>query len=249
MLSYDEFVVERYRSLIDLAKESYEYISYDDAFTCGKFVLWRHDCDFSLNRAYRLAIIEKEEGVKATYFVNPHAEFYNILESSQFRIIQRILQMGHDLGLHFDAGFYGVDSENQLHDLVSREASWLESWFGIRPTAFSFHNPTEFLLGCQAERYGGLVNCYSVFFKSEVGYCSDSNGYWRHRRLEDVLGEAKEPRLQVLTHPGWWQEQPMPPRDRIVRCVEGRAMAVLQSYDDALAAAGRLNVGLPVDER
>jgi hypothetical protein len=44
------------------------------------------------------------------------------------------------------------------------------------------------------------------YFRQEVGYCSDSNGYWRVRRLEDVLREAKDERLQVLTHAEWWPE-------------------------------------------
>jgi hypothetical protein len=78
--------------------------------------------------------------------------------------------------------------------------------FGIRPVAFSFHNPLAAHLDCDADVYGGLVNCYSKRFKQEVAYGSDSNGYWRFWRIFDVLYEKKDARLQVLTHPGWWKD-------------------------------------------
>ena len=145
------------------------------------------------------------------------------------------------MGLHFDAAFYDIDSEFQLEELVSREASWLKEWFGFQPTVFSFHNPTDFLLSCERESYGGLINCYSKSLKSEFSYCSDSNGYWRFRRLNDVLAKGQDRCLQVLTHPGWWQDESMPSRRRIFRSVYGRARETLRLYDEALVNHGRLN--------
>lgn len=243
-----DFTIAKYHRLLRLAKRTYTFTKYETALEVEKGILWRHDVDCSLNRALRLAGVEADAGVQATYFLNPHSEFYSLLEKSQANIVFRILAMGHEIGLHFDAAFYDVADESRLDELIAREAGWLESWFGVRPVAFSFHNPTEFLLRCDAESYGGLVNCYSSFFKNEVGYCSDSNGYWRYRLLEDVLREAREPRLQVLTHPEWWQEEEMAPRERVVRCVQGRARAVLKRYDAGLAKSGRRNIGLPDDE-
>jgi hypothetical protein len=45
----------------------------------------------------------------------------------------------------------------------------------------------------------------------------------------------------VLTHPGWWQEVAMPPRQRVFRCVFGRAKATMRGYDDGLRVYGRVN--------
>lgn len=243
-LSFDnDFTKERYRSLLQIAKENYKFVSYRNIPWGERFILWRHDCDFSINRAYVLARIEREEEVLGTYFFNLHSEFYNIHEKTQYELICKIMELGHDIGLHFDAGFYNgsIKDEDSLAEKVELEASQLEDLFGIRPTAFSFHNPTPFLLRFDREEYGGLLNCYSHRFKSEVGYCSDSNGYWRFRRLQDVLSEARDPCLQVLTHPGWWQDLPMPPRQRVFRCIYGRAKAILHSYDAALMRLNRLN--------
>jgi hypothetical protein len=196
-----------------------------------------------LNRSLRLAQIEHQAGVRATYFLNPHSEFYNILEKKQTDIVKKISALGHDIGLHFDAAYYEIDSEDALDPLVAREASLLRDTFGQEIKVFSFHNPTDFLLTCEAEHYGRLLNCYSTMFKQHIPYCSDSNGYWQHRRLEDVLSTGEDQCLQVLTHPGWWQEEVMYPRDRIKRCVDGRASALMEDYDAFLEVHGRRNVG------
>ena len=153
--------------------------------------------------------------------------------------------LGHDIGLHFDAAYYDIQSESQLDELVECEAAWLQDWFGDKPVAFSFHNPTEFLLSCERDTYGGLINCYSRTFKDTIPYCSDSNGYWRFRRLRDVLEIAQDPCLQVLTHPSWWQEKPLHPRERVFRSVYGRADATLRLYDNILETHGRENLAGP----
>ena len=62
------------------------------------------------------------------------------------------------------------------------------------------------------------------------------------RRLRDVLEAAEDEKLQVLTHPGWWVSEPVSPRARIARCIEGRATKAALRYDRALAEMGRENV-------
>jgi hypothetical protein len=237
----DDFTEAHYRQLLRTAKASYSFATYDAIPWGSRFILWRHDIDYSINRAAALADIEVEEGVIATYFVNPCSEFYNPFEPGQARLLQRILSQGHRLGLHFDAAFHETKDEESLHQKVAHQAQWIEEAFGARPLVFSFHNPGAFHLQCDDERYGGLINCYSRRFKNEIPYCSDSNGYWRFRRLGDVLRDANDPCLHVLTHPGWWQAQPMPPRQRIFRCAFGRAKETMRVYDEGLQAHGRLN--------
>jgi hypothetical protein len=242
-----DFTSAHYSELLQLAKASYRFVGYDEVRQDRKVILWRHDCDVSLNRALRLAMIERDHSVISTFFLNPHCEFYNLLEKEQTRIVRKIISLGHRIGLHFDAAYYELESEDDLARLVSLEAKLLRDWFGADISAFSFHNPTEFLLSCDKDTYGGLVNCYSRAFRSTVPYCSDSNGYWRFHRLWDVLQRAQDPCLQVLTHPEWWQETPMYPRERISRSVYGRAKAVLAAYDQLLETHGRRNYSGPAE--
>ncbi|PJE43428.1 MAG: hypothetical protein CUR33_09125 [Pseudomonas sp.] len=237
----EDFTEAHYSALLEIAKKNYIFSTYDSVPWDKNFLLWRHDLDFSLNRALALARIEHDCGVKATYFINFHSEFYNPLELGQFQIIKSILALGHHLGVHFDGTFHDVSSEEDLDSLVGQEADLIRNNFGVEPTAFSFHNPVSAHLNCEADIYGGLVNCYSSRFKREVPYCSDSNGYWRFRRLHDVLSDASDRCLQVLTHPGWWQKKSMAPRERIFRSIFGRARALMCSYDEGMRAHARIN--------
>lgn len=229
---FADFTRANYRRLVRLAKEKYVFRTFGSFEKTEGFVLWRHDVDFSMHAALRLASIEAEEGVKATYFINIHSEFYNAFEREVSDCVRDIVGMGHELGVHFDATYYGVTSEAALDDLIAREGRILADTFGGPPAAVAFHNPTIFGLGCEAWSYGGLVNTYARYFQTEVGYCSDSNGYWRHRRLEDVLKAASDPRLQVLTHDAWWQDEPMSPMARVDRCIQGRADKTRHLYQD-----------------
>jgi hypothetical protein len=243
-----DFTTRQYAELLALAKAQYRFVSYSERLEAARFVLWRHDCDFSMNRALCLAKIEHQQAVKATYFLRPHGEGYSLLEKSQAKIAEKILGLGHDIGLHFDVDFYDVQSEEELDALIRREAGWLRDWFGAQPAAVSFHTPTRFELSCERDTYGGLLNCYSRTFRDKVPYCSDSNGYWRFRRLRDVLARAEEAGLQVLTHPELWQEQPLHPRERIFRTIYGRAEATMRLYDGILQACGRDNRAGPAAE-
>jgi hypothetical protein len=237
----EDFTYSNYRQLLKMAKSGWKILDYNNIDWDEKFIVWRHDVDYSLNYSLKLAKIEQKEGVKSTYFINPHSEFYNIAELSQYRIIKEILSFGHDIGLHFDSAFYELKSEAELNITLAKESSYIEDLLGVKPTAFSFHNPVSENLECEAYEYGGLTNCYSLRFKEEVGYCSDSNGYWRFRRLHEVLKQQKEPRLQVLTHPSWWQEKPYPPRQKIFRASYGRAFKIMKFYDAGLVGYMRTN--------
>jgi hypothetical protein len=237
-----DFTTIQYRALLKIASSKYLFTSADDMGPLlGRRILWRHDVDYSLNRAAKLAEIEREERVRAHYFLNIRSDFFSVAEASQVALVEKIVELGHFVGLHFDAGYHGINREIALSEVIQDEAILFERLLGLRPTAFSFHNPSAFHLTCDADSYGGLVNCYSKRFQTEVGYCSDSNGYWRFRRLYDVLADATDPCLQVLTHPGWWQEKPMPPRHRIFRSVYGRAASTLRAYDANLELHGRTN--------
>lgn len=82
-----DFTMERYRGLLRLAKQNYHFTDYGKMPQQKRFVFWRHDCDASLNRALKLATIEREENIKSTFFINLHCGLYNLLEAAQSRIV------------------------------------------------------------------------------------------------------------------------------------------------------------------
>lgn len=240
-----DFTDGGYRELLRLAaRKGYSFADYAQRPE-GRHVLWRHNVDLSLHRAAKLAAIEREEGVRSTYFLNPHAAFYNLLEPACLDLVARIIELGHAIGLHFDAAAYPHMrwSRQTLAEMLEREAALFETFLGAKITAFSYHNPdADGLIDIDDDEIAGLVNCYSRALRTEYGYVSDSNGYWRFRPIADVLATAEHRRLQVLTHPGWWAPEPLPPRERVLRCVHGRAEAVMARYDEFLHAQSRENI-------
>lgn len=237
-MDVSDFTEDGYRSALVLARGRYAFEPFGTESE-EPHVLWRHDVDASLHRAARLAAIEAEEGVRATYFLSFHSAFYNLLERPVLDAAREVVAHDHWLGLHFDSAFPGRDD---VAARIDREARSLADLLERPVVAFSFHNPglVNDDLALEDDTVAGLVNVYGRRVRERYRYVSDSNGYWRHERLFDLLEDAP-PRLHVLTHPEWWQAEPLAPRDRIVRCVEGRAEAVLREYDELLASAGREN--------
>jgi len=239
---FEDFTRSNYRHLLRLAKARYSFVSYSQAKLDSRFLLWRHDVDMSIHAAEKLAQIEADEGVAATYFLLVHSHYYNLFEREIRERVRNILTLGHSIGLHFEAEFHGVSSEASLDAALRLERRWLTDLFGVGIDAFSFHDPNSFTLSCRAYRYADMINCYAEPFQTNIGYCSDSNGYWRHRRLEDVLTAATDERLQVLTHPEWWLDNAMSPRRRVHHAIDGRAEYLKRRYDTGLMANNRLNI-------
>ncbi len=61
------------------------YYNFDKLYSSGKrYLILRHDVDFSVDRALELAKIENNYGISSTYFFLLHSDFYNIFEKDSF---------------------------------------------------------------------------------------------------------------------------------------------------------------------
>ena len=240
---FSDFTEANYRDLLHLARSHYRFARFGDAGT-DRHILWRHDIDMSVNRAVRLAEIEAEQGVFATYFLHFRSPFYNLLNQEMQRLVRRIIALGHDIGLHFDPSRYESGLPRPALDAaIGAESELIAREFGVGPCAVSFHDISTLREPMpEDERVCGLINAYSRRLHDSYGYVSDSNGVWLYRRLKDVLEAAAEERLQVLTHPEMWTPEVMAPRQRVQRAIDGHAAAVARRYDSSLAHSNRPNV-------
>lgn len=236
-----DFTEERYGELLNMASSRFGFCRLATAKDSDMVAIWRHDVDFSPNRALRLAAIEAERGLTATYYIQLTSLFYNVFEKSVAKIVREISSFGHEVGLHFDPT---VDDGNDKIKRLIFEASCLEQIIEEKIVSFSLHNPDTFDNSLfDGKNVGGLLNASSSKWREEYTYCSDSNGIWRYRPLKDVLIDETITRVYVLTHPEWWQQDYMLARDRVIRCVDGRASAVMKYYDDLCSTLGRVNEG------
>lgn len=239
---FDDFTFDNYRKLIQLAKaKGFQFILHKDEFvSVRKDIIWRHDVEFEPDLALRMARIENEEGVETTYFFQLHSPYYNVVDSHYRDVFHQIKDLGHCVGLHFDSAYWGITDESQLNDFVVLDKEYLEKNMGVEIDTFSFHNTTPFTQSCLDYRYGGLINSYASFFKEHYNYCSDSLGYWRFDRLEDVLNDNCIQHLQVLTHDANWNDEVLSPRKRFSKVMNDRAAILINGQIDGLHKNGHL---------
>ncbi len=243
---FSDFTELNYKELLRLAKlRNGTFCTYQDYFEkkIESPIIWRHDIDFSIHRAVKLAEIEADEGIKSTYFIHFNSMFYNVLEKENIERVKNILQMGHEIGLHFDCALCPQASNGKIEEEMIFYKNLINDLFGMKIKAFSFHNPTSELLSLYSNaQYVGLYNAYAEDIQKKLAYCSDSNGYWRYKRLKEFLSEDVEHGICVLTHPGWWTPCSMSPRQRIQRVIDGRKKATEDRYEADLLKAGRINL-------
>jgi len=241
---FSDFTIDNYKKLINIAKKNnFTFSAFNDDFTkIEKPLLWRHDVEFSPFIALKMAKIENKLGVKTTYFFQLHSEFYNALEKEISVIINKIRLLGHDIGIHFDSHFFNIYNENDLEKYLSLDTKYFNAIFKTNIKVFSFHNTNKFILSCEKQKYAGLLNVYSKYFKSTFSYCADSTGFWRYERLEDVLNDTNINKLQVLTHDAMWNKKTLPPRQRVFKSVEENMFRLKKFYDNALIKFGAKNI-------
>ena len=98
---FDDFTFTNYRKLIQLAKaQGFEFILHKDDFKAErKDIIWRHDVEFEPDLALKMAQIEHEEGVQATYFFQLHSGYYNLFDQHYTKVFHDIEALGHHCGL------------------------------------------------------------------------------------------------------------------------------------------------------
>ena len=226
-----EFSVEGYSGLLKaLLDRNYRAVSFHEADPAQRHLVLRHDIDMTIEAALRVAKAEAALGCRATYLVLLRSELYNVFTRSSRDGLAVLIEMGHEVGLHFDASLYAGD-EATLDAAATRECGILESLIEKPVTVVSFHRPAQALLR-RAQPIGGRLHTYMPKFFSEMGYCSDSQGEWRHGPPLQHKAVAEGHALQLLTHPIWWVTEGRTPVEKLQRFLDARS----KTLSDELAA-------------
>lgn len=206
-----EFTYDAYRTLLrQLRDHGYAFTDYHCYESEPRCVILRHDIDQSLADALRLAELEAEEGVKSTWFVLLRTDFYNPASAASQKVLHRLRELGHEIGLHFDeVAYYGESgtipyASCSTEERIVREAGILSDICGCPITAVSMHRPSKVTLEADLH-IPGMVNTYGKTFFHVFKYLSDSRCYWREP-VEDIIRSEEYDRLHILTHAFWYHE-------------------------------------------
>ena len=94
-----DFTLTTYKKLLqELLANGYSFQTLQDFIQQpeNKTVILRHDVDRLPSNALVIAEIEKEAGIKASYY------FRIVEESFDEDIIKKIAEMGHEIGYHYE---------------------------------------------------------------------------------------------------------------------------------------------------
>ncbi len=167
-------------------------------------VILRHDIDFSLEDALRIAKIEYDLGIKSTFFILLHSELYNPLGYVSSKLISSILKLGHKIALHYDEIFFEQANVN-ISDGIKKEIDLLEQHFDTNVDVVSRHNPSIREKKIPVKLPNGVVDAMSDKFTVERKYLSDSVQYWRENCFCNHYNNFTK--LQILTHPALWTDE------------------------------------------
>ncbi|MBA4405762.1 hypothetical protein C0389_00650 [bacterium] len=180
-------------------------------------IFLRHDIDLDLEKALVMAQIEYENKIKSCYMVMTNCSFYSLQNNSAKSILNEILKMGHEVGLHFDFANSEIRSNNSLIndsviEQIDHDCEFLENVISQKVQTISFHRPLQqFLRGPLI--VAGRINAYSAELME--WYLSDSKGIWREGAPIQFLEKPKKPSLQLLVHPIWWGFNHQSSNDRL----------------------------------
>jgi hypothetical protein len=175
------FTLAHYRELLAAARAGgYRFAFFDHEPQPGELFL-RHDVDLCLEAALRLAEVEAELEVGATYFLMTRSEFYNLAAPSGQAALARLRALGHRVGLH------------ALHPHVDLDERF--------DPVLAWHNPDPAYMTAPL---AGIVNVMQPGFFHPQRYRSDSNQRWRHGCPHADLARGAFDWLQLLVHPEIW---------------------------------------------
>lgn len=161
--------------------------------------LLRHDVDFDLRNAVDLAKIEAEVGICSTFFVLTSCRTYNVLNIDNRKILREIIELGHEIALHFDPSIYDYDLQNAAKE----EAKILSFACDYQVKSISLHNPS---VHGEYPIFDGFINAYDpMLFKSE-SYISDSCYSFRGKNPFEFIKGVKKNSIQILLHPIHYSE-------------------------------------------
>ncbi len=175
-------------------------LGYDKIINTKKFVIMRHDIEASVDQALKLAELDAKENISSSFFFLLTGD-YNIFSEEDAPKIFKIIGLGHDIGLHYDASFLSSFSSN-LSNLINYQSKLIESFFSIKVYAASCHKPMRY---GKLSNTGKLINTYDSKYMVDIKYISDSNQSWREGGIIKNLKEFDK--IQLLTHDICWSDK------------------------------------------
>ena len=230
-----DFSFRKYAEYIDAIKNSYSSIlRFDELMAPGyeipeSFCLIRHDIDRNPGNALNMALLEKEKGVRATYFFRVKPVVF------EPDIIKEIAGCGHEIGFHYESLSDAEGDFDKALELFKNDLTKLRETVEIKTIAMHgrplkpFDNRDMWKSPESAQRLQELGLQGEVYLNidySKIAYICDTGRNWLSGRsnlrdtvnseikadfsssgeLMSALRDGRYPRLVFQIHPERWHD-------------------------------------------
>lgn len=233
------FSFEDYRKILSIIKSSGRYAGYKEALGKDKFIIMRHDVEYSVERAYALSKVEERMDFTSAFFFQWTNNSYNILSKKNMEMVKDMHERGHTIGLHF--ALNGMTDMTLIRRQIVKEINILSEMFGFKVDTFSIHRPSKDVLR-ENIKLPDIINAYQDDFFTfaenitegtpvAVKYMSDANHIWRYGYPDEknILGNDK---VQILTHPFAWTKTGYDNFNNYKMLVKEKTEELIQSIDN-----------------
>ncbi len=197
--SIDKSNLADYRTFLSkFIERGYRTIFFDELNESDGQLILRHDIDFDIQAALKMAKIEHEMGLKSSYFFLVGNASYNPFDKENAKAILEIKSLGHTISLHFDPTIYadfkiGFDLEKNC----------FESFFKTQIDIISLHRPNAYF----QELNTAINQCDHTYMKKyfkDILYVADSGGTFRFGHPYETDTFKNKQNIHLLIHPIWW---------------------------------------------
>lgn len=181
-----DFTLKSYRSLLTaFQKAGYQFQTFEEMMATpaeGKTVVMRHDVDEKAFNALKMAQLEHELGIRATYF------FRIVKQSNVPEVIRGIAALGHEIGYHYeDLALAEGDMEKAMASF-EKNLAYFREYYLVRSVCMHGSSTSKFdnrLLwetrklsdfGLVGEPYLS-VDFDKVFYLTDTGYAWDGGKF------------------------------------------------------------------------
>ena len=228
-----DFTLTTYKELLqELLANNYSFQTLENFIqhrNKEKIVILRHDVDRLPENALKMARMENDEGVKASYY------FRVVKESFDEDIIRQIAEMGHEIGYHYEdlslcVGNYELSIINFESNLEKFRKIYPVKTICMHGSPFSKWDNRDLWKKYNYRDYGIIAEPYFDVDFDEVFYITDTGRSWNNSTAsvrdkvnskfdikikdtnhltEKIQNNELPDKIMINVHPQRWTDNPV----------------------------------------
>jgi hypothetical protein len=182
-----DFTFKVYQQLIrKFLDNGYIFTTLEDSISKGiksdKYIILRHDVDRAPGNALIMAGLEKEMGIHASYYFRIVSESYNDV------IIRKIVDLGHELGYHYEDISLHKGNYDKAYESFTHNLEKLRGFYPIKTICMHGSPESKWDNRTVWEKYdykkhGIICEPYFDIDFNSVFYLTDASRAWNNQKV------------------------------------------------------------------